>query len=397
MAVRPRTYGSGAMRSSIPDIPARTVLRVVWIVVLSVLALYLVYLLRQPIGWVLTATFVAIAVSGPVNRLNRRMRRGFAITIVYLAVILVPVGLAALVVPPLVTQGTNLAGDLPAYANDVQDFVHKNERLRKLDDKYDITGELNKQAASLPAKVGDAAKVLGDIGLGLVNSVFALINILILSVFIVAGGRGWIDAALRLRPEAERERMRRVLDSTASAVGGYVQGALTIALIAGVQAFIVLELLGVPFAAPLAVVAGLASLIPLVGATAAAVVIGLVTLFNDFPTDTLIWAVWAIIYQQLENTIIQPQIQRRTVQVQPFVVLVAVLFGSTLLGILGAIVAIPIAASLQILLREWWSWRQEARIAAIAGGEAPPGPLGPLPSSGDDEGGGGGGVVVPAT
>jgi predicted PurR-regulated permease PerM len=147
------------------------------------------------------------------------------------------------------------------------------------------------------------------------------------------------------------------------------------------------------------VLAGLASLIPLVGATAAAIVIGLVTLFNDFPTDTLIWAVWAVIYQQIENNVIQPQIQRRTVQVQPIVVLVAVLFGSTLLGILGAIVAIPIAASIQILVREWWAWRQEARLAAIARPDAPP-PTGP-PGSGsprpDDEDNGGGGLIVPAT
>jgi predicted PurR-regulated permease PerM len=382
------------LRSSVPDIPARTVLRVVWIVVLSVLALYLVYLLRKPIGWVLTATFIAIALSGPVNRLNRHMRRGLAITLIYLGLILVPIGLTALVVPPLVTQGTNLAGDLPTYANDVRDFVNKNERLRTLDQKYDITGELNKQAQQLPAKVGDAAKVLGDIGLGLVNSVFALVNILILSIFIVAGGRGWVDAALRLRPEAERLRMRRVLDSTASAVGGYVQGALTIALIAGIQAFVVMEILGVPFAAPLAVLAGLASLIPLVGATAAAILIGLVTLFNDFPTDTLIWTVWAIAYQQIENNLIQPQVQRRTVQIQPFVVLVAVLFGSTLLGILGAIVAIPIAASIQILLREWWQWRQEARLATIANPDAPVArPPGSGPSPPDDDGG----LIVPAS
>ena len=278
-----------------------------------------------------------------------------------------PVGLTALVVPPLVTQGTNLAEDLPNYANDVQDYVNKNKRLRELDDKYDLTGQLQKQANQLPGKIGDAAKVLSDIGLGLVNSVFALVNILILSIFIVAGGRGWTEAALQLRPEAERERMRRILDHTACAVGGYVQGALTIALIAGVQAFIVMEILGVPFAAPLAVLAGLASLIPLVGATVAAIVIGLVTLFNDFPTDTIIWAVWAVIYQQIENNVIQPQVQRRTVQVQPIVVLVAVLFGSTLMGIVGAIVAIPLAASIQIALREWWAWRQEVKAAHADG------------------------------
>jgi predicted PurR-regulated permease PerM len=372
-----------------PDISARTVVRVVAIVVLAVLALYLIYLLRKPIGWVFFATFIAVALSGPVNRLDRHMRRGFAIAIVYLAVILIPVGLTALVVPPLVTQGTNLAEDLPNYANDVQDYVNKNKRLRELDDKYDLTGQLQKQADQLPAKVGDAAKVLSDIGLGLVNSVFALVNILILSIFIVAGGRRWTEAALKLRPEIERERLRRILDHTASAVGGYVQGALTIALIAGVQSFIVMEILGVPFAAPLAVLAGLASLIPLVGATVAAIVIGLVTLFNDFPTDTIIWAVWAIIYQQIENNIIQPQVQRRTVQVQPIIVLIAVLFGSTLMGVVGAIVAIPLAASIQIAVREWWEWRQELKAAALLDPTVPP--------SEDDNGGyGGGGVIVPS-
>jgi predicted PurR-regulated permease PerM len=386
------------MQSRANELPVRTIIRVVAIVVLAAIALYLVYLLRKPIGWVLTATFVAIAVSGPVNRLNRHMRRGFAITLVYLGLVLVPVGLTALVVPPLVTQGTNLIEDVPSYATDVQDYVNKNERLRKLDDKYDLTGQLRKQADQLPAKIGDAAKVLSDIGLGLVNSIFALVNILILSIFIVAGGRGWTDAALRLRPEAERDRMRRIFDSTANAVGGYVQGALAIALIAGIQAFIVLEILGVPFAAPLAVLAGLASLIPLVGATVAAIVIGLVTLFNDFPTDTIIWAIWAIIYQQLENTLIQPQVQRRTVQVQPIVVLIAVLFGSTLLGVLGAIVAIPLAASIQILVREWWAWRAEVRQASILDPEGPQPPAPPGVSGGPpgpDEGPGG--TILPAT
>jgi predicted PurR-regulated permease PerM len=101
------------------------------------------------------------------------------------------------------------------------------------------------------------------------------------------------------------------------------------------------------------VIAGLFSLIPLVGATIAAVLIGVVTLFENFPTATIIWTIWAIVYQQLENHLIQPQIQKRTVHVHPFVTIVAVLFGGTLLGVMGAIVAIPVAASLQILIREY--------------------------------------------
>ena len=135
----------------------------------------------------------------------------------------------------------------------------------------------------------------------------------------------------------------------ASAVGGYVAGALTIAVIAGVATYIVLAILGVPFKGPLAVMAGLFSLIPLVGATIAAVLIGIVTVFQDFPTATIVWAIWAIVYQQLENHLLQPQIQKRTVNVHPMLTIVAVLFGGTLLGILGAIVAIPVAASIQIL------------------------------------------------
>jgi predicted PurR-regulated permease PerM len=369
------------------ELSVRAILRIVTVVVLSALALYLVYLLRRPVGWVLLAAFIAVALSAPVNRLERHMRRGLAILLVYLAVVLVPVGLAALVVPPLVNQGTELVNHLPQYADDVREYVHEKKQLRELDAKYDITGELQKQAARLPNRIGDAAKVLGDIGLGLVSSLFALLNILILSVFLLAGGRRWIDSALQLRPEGERERARRILDQTAAAVSGYVQGALAVALIAGIQTFIVLTILGVPFAAPLAVIAGLASLIPLVGATVAAVLIGIVTLFGGFPLTTIIWAIWAIIYQQIENNLIQPQIQRRTVKVHPFVVLVAVLFGSTLLGIVGAIIAIPIAASIQILIREWAEWRREQREAAIVA------PVPSPPPDGDE--GAGGGIIVP--
>jgi predicted PurR-regulated permease PerM len=175
---------------------------------------------------------------------------------------------------------------------------------------------------------------------------------------------------MALQPPERAERLDRVLDHMARAVSGYVIGALVIALIAGTATFIVLTILGVPFAAPLAVVAGLFSLVPLVGATIAAVLIGLVTLFNDFPTDTILWTVWAIVYQQIENNLVQPQIQKRTVNVNGFIVLVSVLFGATLLGVLGALLAIPIAASIQIVIREWWAYRREEKLVAGPAPEA---------------------------
>src|SRR3954470_7704828 len=341
---------------------ARAVLRTVLIIVCVVLILYLIYLLRHPIGLILVAAFIAVALAGPVNYLDRYMRRGFAITIVYIGLLLIPIGLSALVIPPVVTQVESFANNAPRYATDVRNYIQDNGTLRGLQEKYDIGTQLEEKAKELPARIGDAATVLGDIGLGLVNSIFQLITILILTAFMLGGGRRWVEGALRYQPPDRAARLRRVSERVATAVGSYVAGALLQALIAGVTSYILMAILGVPFRGPLAVLIALLDLIPLVGATIGAVVVGVVTLFVDFPTATIIWVIWSIIYQQVENTVIQPRIQQRAVDVEPFVVLVAVLFGSTLLGVVGALVAVPFAASLQIVLREWLRYREDAQI-----------------------------------
>jgi predicted PurR-regulated permease PerM len=163
--------------------------RVVGVVVLAVLALYLIYLLRTPLGWLVLAGFIAIAVSGPVRFLERRVRRGLAITVVYLGVILIPFLIGAVLVPPIVDQANNLATNAPKYARDLTNTVQNNKTLHDLDKKYDLTGKIQEQAAKLPGKVGDAAGVLASVGAGIVSSVFAGVTILILSIFMV-GGRG---------------------------------------------------------------------------------------------------------------------------------------------------------------------------------------------------------------
>jgi predicted PurR-regulated permease PerM len=331
----------------------RAVIRIVLVVVAAAICLYLIYQVRRPLLWLIIAIFLAAALSPPVNWLARRMRRGFAVAIVFLCLLGIPALLIALFLPPVITEGTEFAENVPRYARDVSNFVEDNPRLREINQDYDITRRLEQEAEKLPDRLGGAAGALRDVGLGIVNSIFALITILVLTAFLLANGRQWTDRALATRPPEQRQRLRRSLDRMASAVGGYVAGALTIAVIAGVLTYIVLLILGVPFGGPLAVIAGLFSLIPLVGATIAAVLIGIVTLFENFPTATIIWVIWAIVYQQFENHVIQPQIQKRTVHVHPFVTIVAVLFGATLLGVLGALVAIPVAASIQILIREW--------------------------------------------
>ena len=343
--------------SPTPWLSTRAILRVVITVLTCVLAIYLVFLLRKPLTWIFIAGFIAIALSGPVNFLQRRMRRGFAVALVYLGMILVPVLIVASLVPPIVTQGNNLAQSLPQYASDLRDFVQKNRQLRKLEADYDITGKLEQQASKLPARLGDAAGVLSDIGVGVVNSLFAAITILIMSIFMLNSARGWLDAFADRYPPERSRWMKRLYDRIGATVGNYVAGALVQATIAGLLAWMMLLILGVPYALPLAVVVFLLDLVPLIGATLGAIIVGVVTLFSDFPVDTIIWVIFSVVYQQVENTVIQPRIQARAVAVHPFVVLVSVLFGSTLFGVLGALLAIPVAAAIQITIREYAAFR----------------------------------------
>jgi predicted PurR-regulated permease PerM len=173
-----------------------------------------------------------------------------------------------------------------------------------------------------------------------------------------------------------------MFDAIGYSTGNYVRGALLQATIAGITAFIVLQILGVPYAAALAVIVFVLDLIPLVGATLGAVIVGIVTLVAaDFPIDLIVWVIYSVIYQQVENNVIQPRIQSRAVQLEPFLVVVSVLFGATLFGVVGALLSVPVAAAIQILVREYMAFRRGS--FNDPGDLGPPGPPGdPLPPAG---------------
>ncbi|MGH2950862.1 MAG: AI-2E family transporter [Solirubrobacterales bacterium] len=344
----------------------RAVLRTVLTVVAVAVCLYVVYVLRQPLTWLMIAAFLAIAMSGPVNMLSRVMKRGLAIAVAYVVLILIPVAIGALLIPEIVTQAEDLANDVPGYAQDVTEFVQDNATLNDLNDKYDFTSEIESAASELPSRIGDAAGILSDIGIGVVNSIFAGVTILILSIFMVGGGPRWFEALVGAQPPERRDRVERALRHMANAIGNYVGGALLQATIAAVLAFVVLSILGAPFAGALALIIFFFDLIPVVGATIAAVLVGIVMLFVNFPVGLIVWVIWAIAYQQIENYVIQPRIQGRAVQLEPFLILISVLFGATLFGVMGAILAIPVAATLQIAYREYRDYRRESTPAATA-------------------------------
>jgi predicted PurR-regulated permease PerM len=313
--------------------------------------LYLLYLARSTVLLVFTAAFVAVALGPAVDVFSRRgLKRPLAIGLVYLLILAAIVGVGLLVVPPIVSQVESLSKHIPGYLHDLR----KSATFRNYDNKYDITAKLKKEAATLPSHLGAAAGTLRDVTVGAFGALIKLVTVLTMAFFLLLDNGGVVRFVLRSRSHEDEEHWSKVIGDIYRSTAGYVAGNLLISLIAGLVTYVTLLILGVPFSVPLSVLMAFLDLIPLVGATIGGVAIGLVTAFTDFPTATIVWVIVFVVYQQIENNVLQPVVYRRTVDVPPLIVIVSILVGSSLLGVLGALVAIPVAAALQILIRDRW-------------------------------------------
>ncbi|MFL5819363.1 MAG: AI-2E family transporter [Solirubrobacteraceae bacterium] len=352
------------MASATPS--TRSIAKIFFTVVALAGLTYLLYLLRSILGLLCIAVFLAAALGPAVDFFaRRRLPRPLAILLVYVLILVGIFGVGLLIVPPIASQVQQLSRDIPGYLQDLQ----RNPQFRRYDQKYGITAKLTEQARSLPSRLADAAGALQAVTVGVFGAVVQLVTVLTIVFFLLLDGARLADFAFRLlRPEHQR-RYRALAADIYGATAGYVAGNLAISIMAGTTTYVTLALLGVPFAIPLAVLMAFLDLIPLVGATIAGVVVGLVTLFVDFPTATLVWIAVFVLYQQLENNVLQPVVYRRTVNVPPLVVIVAVLAGGSLLGVLGALMAIPVAAAIQIFVRDAWRLRHQPRVPPDA---APP-------------------------
>ncbi len=353
------------------QVSVATVVRVVWVAAAVFAGLYLLYLVRGVVGLLLVAAFLAVAISPAVNFLNRRrVPRWLAILLVYLSIFAAIFGIGLLIVPPLVNGVEDLSANLPGYVDDLR----HNDTFRKYDNKYDITKNLKKQAGELPSKLGDAAGTLRDVTVGVFSSFIQLFSILVIAFFLVRDGDRLLEFVFRqLRPERER-RVRSIASDISDAVVGYVFGNFVISVLAGLVTYLTLVILGIPFAVPLAILFGFFDLVPLVGATLGGILVGIVVAFNDFPVGVIVWAIVLILYQQVENNMVQPYVYGRAVQLHPLIVILAILVGGSLLGVLGALMAIPAAAAVQAVVRDLWRIRQESRAAGPAGQEPDPAP-----------------------
>lgn len=337
----------------------RTVLVIIFTVLAVAAGLYLLWELRQVVRWVAIAIFLAVALKPAVDWLQRRrIPRSVAVLLVYVVFLAIVAGLGALIVPPLVAQVQAL---IDVLVRNFQQPGGIERTLQDFADRYGLSpylSGLREQIQALPKSLNVAAAPLLAVTRGIIGSVTAMLSILLLTFFLLLDGARFIEGGLRLFPGRQRPRLRRLLQQSARAVYGYISGNLAISLIAGVTAFVAMTILSVPFTIPLALIVALLDLIPLVGATLGAVIVIIVG-FVVSPLIGIILIAYFVIYQQIENNVLQPLVYGRSVHLHPLVIFLAVLAGGELLGILGALLAIPVAEIIRISLSEWLSWRAE--------------------------------------
>jgi predicted PurR-regulated permease PerM len=353
----------------------RTILVVTGLLLGIAIALWVVWVARQVLVWMLISLFLALALNPAVEALQRRglTRRGAAAAAVYLLALVVIAGLAALVLPTIVQQVGDLVDAAPGY---VHDLTKGRGPLGFLETRYHVV-ERVREAVNSDGGAGGASTAL-EIGRSVVTFVAAVVTIVFLTFFMLLEGPAWMERLYGLLPPGSEPRWRAVAGDIYRTVGGYVTGNLFISLIAGTSATIVLLALGVPFAVALGLLVAILDLIPLAGATLAAIIVTLVALTHSL-TTAIVVAVFFLVYQQLENHLLQPLVYGRTVKLSPLAVLISVLIGAKVAGIVGALAAIPIAGAIQVLLVDWQRHRRRRSREDIVLGEAPLGGSDPAP------------------
>lgn len=356
-------------RIAITSVRPRAVLTIVGIIVVVLASLWLLWLSKRIITWVLIAMFLAVALNPAVDAFQRwlRLRRVPAISLTFLIGLIVTAGVGLLLVPPLIDAGQQLADDAPGYV----DRLGRTSLVQDLDQRFDLLDRLREFVNDLPDRLGGAGTAV-DVAHTLLAGLIGGLTVLVLTFLFLIYGRALRDQTVEMLPSRHRARAMDVLDRMYKSVGGYVAGNLVVSIIAGVAAYIALTILDIPAAAALAFWVGIADLVPLVGATVGAIPAVAVAFFSGWPTGVAV-AAFFLVYQQVENHFVQPLVMRRTTSLNPLLVLIAVLLGAQLLGIFGALIAIPVGSMIKILVQDWWAHRPP-RSPEPAGTPSPPPP-----------------------
>jgi len=333
----------------------RAILVVLGVVVAAFVVLRVLWATRDVLIWVAIAALIAMALNPAVDALQaRRVRRGAAVGIVIAGATLIIVGIAALFLPTLIREVNDFAEALPGY---IDDLTKGRGRLGFLERDYQIVEKvrdaINKSGVSGALGLSNTAV---SVTKSIFNAIIAALSIMFLTLFMLLEGPAWMERIYSLLPEETQPRWRKVGHDIYRTVSGYVTGNLAISFVAGITSTVVMIVLGVPFAVALGLLVAVLDLIPLAGATIAAVIVSTVGFIHSI-TAGIVLIVFFLVYQQFENQVLQPLVYGRTVQLSPLIVLVAVLMGAKLAGVVGALGAIPVAGAIQVVIVDWLDHR----------------------------------------
>ena len=319
--------------------------------------LYVLQLLRSVLNiliLVAIAAVLAIGLDPAIRRLERRMRRPAAVALVFVGIAIFIIVFALLVMPSLVGQVGGLADDVPRYA---RDLAQRDDAVGRFVRTQNVTQNVRNFVADLPATISQSFTTILGIAGRVTGTLFNAVTVAILTIYFSVSlpqlRRTW---ALLFAPE-RRQRAELVIEESVRRIGGYVSGNLVTSIICGVVSTIALLALGVQFAVPLGLWAGLADLVPAVGAylgAIPAVVVG----FFESPVTGLSVLVYFVVYQQVENYYIVPKVMQGAVNLSPAAVIVATLIGGSLFGFAGALLALPVAATIKVVLHDLWLYER---------------------------------------
>ncbi len=330
-------------------VSTRTLVRVLATVAAFLILIYTFWQVRAIAELVLIAGFLALALNPLVSALERRIgnRRGVASVIVVLAFVIALLIFLAAMLTPLYAEMRSFATRAPGLLDELRTWGP----FREFDARYNLFERLSDVASDysdrLPAQAGNLLGVATAVVTGLGKS----LTVLFMTLFLLLEIPRFLRTATELLHPSHADRSLKMFDDVNGTIARWTAGVLLIAVIAGTVTGVTAWILGVPFALALALLVGILDIIPLIGATIGSIVAVLVALTHSL-TAGIIMLVLAVVYQFVENHIIQPVVMRKSIDVSPFIVLVSVLVGASLLGIIGALLAIPVAGSIQVILRQ---------------------------------------------
>jgi predicted PurR-regulated permease PerM len=332
-----------------PPVPWRTIVASVAVVAGTLLAYVVLKQVARILSWLLVAGFFAVVLAPAVDWVQTHLKvpRGVATGLVFVTVVAAIAAMLWAFITPVAHQVSDFTNSLPQY---VEDAKHGRGPVGDLVKKYNLDQKIQDNQA----KIQKALTGAGTPALHLVQSIFttliAMITILVLTVLLLLRGPQICDGVLVMVKEPYRDRVRAVAADAGKAVSGYMLGNFLISIICGVATYVMLRVLGVPYPEVIALFVAFADLIPLVGATLGAIpTVGLSFLHST--TAGIVALIFYILYQQFENHVLQVAVMSKTVDVNPLTVLLSVLFGVELFGILGALLAIPAAGIIQVVIR----------------------------------------------